>query len=103
MAMKDIEFHTTLMLGRLRSYQLTRPTVCIAPNEYAELVQIGDVVKVIALNDRFALVEWRDRKSTRLNSSHVSESRMPSSASKKKYCHATAEAGQPGNARRTAH
>src|ERR1051326_8242131 len=61
MAMKDIEFHTTLMLGRLRSYQLTRPTVCIAPNEYAELVQIGDVVKVIALNDRFALVEWRNR------------------------------------------
>ena len=25
-------------------------------------------------------VQWRDRKSTRLNSSHVSESRMPSSA-----------------------
>jgi hypothetical protein len=25
-------------------------------------VQIGDVVKVIALNDRFALVEWRNRR-----------------------------------------
>ena len=50
------------MLGRLRSYQLTRPTVCVAPNQYAEIVQIGDVVKVIALNDRFALVEWRNRR-----------------------------------------
>ena len=27
-----------------------------------------------------ALTEWRDRKSTRLNSSHIQKSRMPSSA-----------------------
>ena len=42
---------------------------------------------VIDKDKEFALVEWfkdpraiEDRKSTRLNSSHVSESRMPSSA-----------------------
>ena len=34
---------------------------------------------VYSTNDRF-LVEVSDRKSTRLNSSHIEESRMPSSA-----------------------
>ena len=36
----------------------------------------GTFIKVLGNNFRFTL----DRKSTRLNSSHVSESRMPSSA-----------------------
>ena len=35
--------------------------------------------KMIALNERHNAIDL-DRKSTRLNSSHVSESRMPSSA-----------------------
>ena len=41
------------------------------------------VIAVAAAHDQpviEAVVEARDRKSTRLNSSHVSESRMPSSA-----------------------
>ena len=35
---------------------------------------------VDAIAARHGFKPWRDRKSTRLNSSHVSESRMPSSA-----------------------
>ena len=35
---------------------------------------------IVNSNSRFGLAARKDRKSTRLNSSHVSESRMPSSA-----------------------
>ena len=60
---------------------VTRDRVSYLMNEgdrYFELVDTGG----IGIVDRDDLSEdiERDRKSTRLNSSHVSESRMPSSA-----------------------
>ena len=48
--------------------------------EYRQRVR-GTSTAVVDLNQRLAYLKSRlDRKSTRLNSSHVSESRMPSSA-----------------------
>ena len=38
------------------------------------------IIKMYAQYDGYPSGHGRDRKSTRLNSSHVSESRMPSSA-----------------------
>ena len=40
----------------------------------------GFVVGEVLTCERFEVKEKQDRKSTRLNSSHVSQSRMPSSA-----------------------
>ena len=42
------------------------------------LMAVADTAMALALVNHFG--SFRDRKSTRLNSSHVSESRMPSSA-----------------------
>ena len=70
-------------IERLRAHVLP------APHVTAEGVRIGkaDDVKIAMLEitpDVWSLLQdvkvIRDRKSTRLNSSHVSESRMPSSA-----------------------
>ena len=43
---------------------------------------LGDKIgsTIIAQTAGVPCIEWKDRKSTRLNSSHVSQSRMPSSA-----------------------
>ena len=42
---------------------------------------IGAMIRWLDYNDTWLAAEWgQDRKSTRLNSSHMSESRMPSSA-----------------------
>ena len=52
-------------------------------NEFREKIPDGLDTKVFTekfLPEAFPLDDPRDRKSTRLNSSHVSESRMPSSA-----------------------
>ena len=46
---------------------------------YVWLLDIGDVEGVVGLFTPDGAIQT-DRKSTRLNSSHVSESRMPSSA-----------------------
>ena len=48
-----------------------------SPNEYVLL--LGQVPSDTAVRG-IRFLQWADRKSTRLNSSHVSESRMPSSA-----------------------
>ena len=47
--------------------------------DLAEALKISAEFKK-AVNDRYKLLEIEDRKSTRLNSSHSGESRMPSSA-----------------------
>ena len=39
-----------------------------------------DIVQQLGLNSYRFSIEWADRKSTRLNSSHIPLSRMPSSA-----------------------
>ena len=84
-------FHTrispSLNLGRIRPQRLVDDVVrCGAPLQSVE----GFVRQVIGwrefvrhvhrATDGFRVVGGADRKSTRLNSSHVSESRMPSSA-----------------------
>ena len=51
------------------------PNSSIVDSAYTKVMD-GDFLKVLSWYDN----EWGDRKSTRLNSSHVSESRMPSSA-----------------------
>ena len=44
------------------------------------VVPWGIIMLVVSIRVRGVTLYWIDRKSTRLNSSHVSESRMPSSA-----------------------
>ena len=54
----------------------------------ALLRMLAYLLEILAQNKNWALVQWTlvrpletgDRKSTRLNSSHIEESRMPSSA-----------------------
>ena len=50
-------------------------SAAVRPNWFAQMLQISFVG---ALTGDY--VDFTDRKSTRLNSSHMSESRMPSSA-----------------------
>ena len=49
------------------------PAVDAAPSSSVQPVQLRDEMER-------SFIDYADRKSTRLNSSHVSESRMPSSA-----------------------
>ena len=60
-----------LNIGRTTAYQLVK-------QEEFRIVRIGNAIRV----SKKSFDEWleRDRKSTRLNSSHASKSRMPSSA-----------------------
>ena len=44
------------------------------------VIQPLDILNATEGGDYVNVPSWSDRKSTRLNSSHVSESRMPSSA-----------------------
>ena len=59
----------------MREFFSRWPTPLAASN--ADHTEVSDLIQVLGLADRRAKT---DRKSTRLNSSHVSESRMPSSA-----------------------
>ena len=52
----------------------------LRPNDLSEFIGQGRVRDQVSLLLRAASERKSDRKSTRLNSSHVSESRMPSSA-----------------------
>ena len=76
---------TRLPRHRLRVEALT-DTMTLGPGEARHLhvlrLSAGDAVRVFDGRGAEALAEIAelDRKSTRLNSSHVSESRMPSSA-----------------------
>ena len=47
---------------------------------YGTLTSLSQLATIQVPESRMAIVSPLDRKSTRLNSSHVSESRMPSSA-----------------------
>ena len=51
-----------------------------APPAFAELRRRNPVVKPGATSSLAQALETKDRKSTRLNSSHIQKSRMPSSA-----------------------
>ena len=58
---------------------LKKQLACIYTNNFFSGLRIADAVWVALLAARgFSL--WEDRKSTRLNSSHTTVSRMPSSA-----------------------
>ena len=63
-----------------KAFALTMPSQDhgIAVLEKGALLAIGKLQRLLAAFSDFN--ECTDRKSTRLNSSHVSESRMPSSA-----------------------
>ena len=52
----------------------------LAPNQRCAILDAGCGTGRLAVELERRELERRDRKSTRLNSSHVSESRMPSSA-----------------------
>ena len=55
--------------------------LCAAEDRYMRTVQMADATKIVGDTAHYdAAGITLDRKSTRLNSSHVSESRMPSSA-----------------------
>ena len=54
------------------------PTVCFDPN--SNYIRNLNYFSADNIDDQIADLTKTDRKSTRLNSSHVSESRMPSSA-----------------------
>ena len=49
-------------------------------SEIREILKLAEKPEVISFAGGLPAPELLDRKSTRLNSSHVSESRMPSSA-----------------------
>ena len=53
-------------------------TLCVAPGEFVCVVGPTGCGKSTLLNVAVGLLQ--DRKSTRLNSSHIQKSRMPSSA-----------------------
>ena len=42
--------------------------------------ELANLIGPLVIEQLLAVPDWKDRKSTRLNSSHMSESRMPSSA-----------------------
>ena len=67
---QNILVRQTLEIYRSAVYYLTE----IYEQVWEELAEIPDAKR------RFNAAEHLDRKSTRLNSSHMSESRMPSSA-----------------------
>ena len=59
----------------------TSPFMCVEPTKAATLdVPTIDRLSIRVLMDGAANIFYRDRKSTRLNSSHIPLSRMPSSA-----------------------
>ena len=59
-------------------------SLTVAPRGGGAALDLGNpperVDVVVDLGDLTAIVEHKDRKSTRLNSSHIQKSRMPSSA-----------------------
>ena len=61
-------------LARLRTRDLTSVSIVCAPFQEICFSQKFDIIFVIGV------FEYSDRKSTRLNSSHIQKSRMPSSA-----------------------
>ena len=63
-------------LTSFKLQELLGPLVVVAALSTA----VGALSASLELAVQFALCNLVDRKSTRLNSSHVSESRMPSSA-----------------------
>ena len=65
--------------------KIVKKTYKLKAHDEKNDAKIGDTVRVmetrpLSKDKRWRLVEIIDRKSTRLNSSHASKSRMPSSA-----------------------
>ena len=68
-----IQIRPLLLKGRVM-YQVTRTV------GQKELHENHEREEVLCLTDNWMQQDFRDRKSTRLNSSHIQKSRMPSSA-----------------------
>ena len=71
---------TWLLIGILGGYAAWMGWQTWQAKQSAQSAALFDTVERAAVSGDMALFERSDRKSTRLNSSHVSESRMPSSA-----------------------
>ena len=67
---EDLIYQNLRQTGANTTEQSTLPTG----------LQVGLGVRTVATSRNFSQGNLQDRKSTRLNSSHVSQSRMPSSA-----------------------
>ena len=78
---KDIELPSSSKLIKSTAIAAVSAVVvlvtCVMPAEYA--IDPTGIGKVLGLT-KMGEIKQSDRKSTRLNSSHMSESRMPSSA-----------------------
>src|ERR1043166_10013999 len=68
---------TSLQVDRIAPW--TPRAIYFSDDVYVGWVQGGPIMEIAAVDPSLG-AERRDRKSKRLNSSHVSESRMPSSA-----------------------
>ena len=68
-----------ILLGEIEGTCITRAKSEKIPHEYSTIVGIQESIHEILMNLK-QIVLRRDRKSTRLNSSHIQKSRMPSSA-----------------------
>ena len=75
-----IDIMLVLMIIFLVTATVANPSIPLAlPKTTADIVDPPPKAITISINEK-GEVAWEDRKSTRLNSSHMSESRMPSSA-----------------------
>src|ERR1043166_9449095 len=70
--------HTTALTGRKGKPGELPPLASLRDDDQTLINNNGGIVPPFVGPEFIA--KWGDRKSTRLNSSHVSESRMPSSA-----------------------
>ena len=79
------EFDPSVIKSLLKGFRLTKPLIAAVEGPAiaggTEILQ-GTDIRIAGESAKFGISEakWRDRKSTRLNSSHSGESRMPSSA-----------------------
>ena len=74
------QFEPRLLAGEIR-VEVSAPAVVFLEARFFQIAQAGAALLELGLQDPDLLLgELQDRKSTRLNSSHIQKSRMPSSA-----------------------
>ena len=74
-------FKTFTREAQVATGQITTSDFALAVGALSETITVEASTPIIEFNDRLnSYVDKEDRKSTRLNSSHIQKSRMPSSA-----------------------
>ena len=66
--------------GQSRLLHLDGKTGALADRQFRDILEFVAPGDVVVMNDTRVIKARLDRKSTRLNSSHIQKSRMPSSA-----------------------